>query len=323
MPLEALACTNCGSAAVREVKPSTYFCNHCDSVFKHVDPAKLIVGPAFCEHGNPVDVQCQICRTGMCSRRCDVVPAWAARKDLGIVRTEGFGYVSADGPYFSVSKLLASLALARERSLSHVCYACVTDAVPVAAEYVSSGAICQTARCLATSTTRCPCCRGAFCGQCRQRPPSRRPGGMVNIIVGDTAPYILAGSINWRGQPVCDLCNPCLRENEPKAAAMAVTICRQDYTHELIPVAGNEFTVAAAQVRRKKRAEEMARQQEAGQRYAVEISARVNQLMILDGNCDRRKPYEERLAPAGVGGAIVDERDRITPAAISKVIWKA
>jgi hypothetical protein len=34
MPLESLACTNCGSPDVREVKSNIYFCNHCDGAEK-------------------------------------------------------------------------------------------------------------------------------------------------------------------------------------------------------------------------------------------------------------------------------------------------
>jgi len=36
------------------VKANTYFCNHCESVFKYVDPTKARVVPSFCACGNPV-----------------------------------------------------------------------------------------------------------------------------------------------------------------------------------------------------------------------------------------------------------------------------
>lgn len=82
MPFEAIACTRCGSTEVQEVKPSTYFCNHCETVFKHIDPTRLTVdhGPAFCSCGNPVQVQCQVCKTGVC-RDCDTIE-W--RRSAGI-----------------------------------------------------------------------------------------------------------------------------------------------------------------------------------------------------------------------------------------------
>lgn len=38
MPVEAISCTRCGSGDVKEVKANTYFCSHCESVFKYVDP---------------------------------------------------------------------------------------------------------------------------------------------------------------------------------------------------------------------------------------------------------------------------------------------
>lgn len=38
MPLEPITCTNCGASDFTEVKPNTYFCNRCDSVFKYVVP---------------------------------------------------------------------------------------------------------------------------------------------------------------------------------------------------------------------------------------------------------------------------------------------
>jgi hypothetical protein len=81
MPFETIACSRCGSADVQEVKPSTYFCNHCETVFKYVDPTRLTVrnNPAFCACGNSVQVQCQVCSDGSC-RSCDVME-WKLRRD--------------------------------------------------------------------------------------------------------------------------------------------------------------------------------------------------------------------------------------------------
>jgi hypothetical protein len=79
VPFEAVACAGCGSTDVQEVKPSTYFCNHCETVFKYVDPSRLVVehSPSFCWCGNPIQVQCQLCTRGMC-RQCDVSANQAA-----------------------------------------------------------------------------------------------------------------------------------------------------------------------------------------------------------------------------------------------------
>jgi hypothetical protein len=40
MPFESLSCSRCGSGDVQEVKPETYFCNHCDNVFRYVRPSR-------------------------------------------------------------------------------------------------------------------------------------------------------------------------------------------------------------------------------------------------------------------------------------------
>jgi hypothetical protein len=81
MPLETIACTNCGSTDVQEVKPSTFFCNHCETVFRHIDPTRLTVdySPAFCACGTSIRFQCQVCRAGICSG-CDVIE-WKRRRD--------------------------------------------------------------------------------------------------------------------------------------------------------------------------------------------------------------------------------------------------
>jgi ribosomal protein L37AE/L43A len=41
--LESITCTHCGSSEVQEVKPHTYFCSHCEGVFKHIDPTQVTV----------------------------------------------------------------------------------------------------------------------------------------------------------------------------------------------------------------------------------------------------------------------------------------
>jgi hypothetical protein len=320
MPFEALSCPNCGSGDVQEVKPGTYFCNHCDFVFKHVDPTRVTVAPSFCDHGNLIELQCQICKTGMCYQQCDALVAWSRNKEAGIVRTQGFGYReheqvydrNVEGPFLSVGKLLMSLLPGRKDGLSHVCHGCVAKAVPVAAERISSGAMCQVIRCWSASAKRCPCCHGGFCGQCVPTLPRYKArGGLVNILAGDTPPYILAGSIFWSAKPRFDLCFRCVPEWMPKATALAVTICQQDYAGTLTRAGEDEFRIAAIPVRRKKQLEETERQKAAATRYASEISARVGELMVIGDTCNRAKE----------GYEIVDERDRVSPAAASEVIW--
>lgn len=89
MPFETIACSRCGSADVQEVKPSTYFCNHCETVFKYVDPTRLTVrnAPVFCACGGAVQVQCQVCNDGSC-RSCDVME-WKRRRDRKNLEASG------------------------------------------------------------------------------------------------------------------------------------------------------------------------------------------------------------------------------------------
>lgn len=107
MSIESLSCTRCGSSQVQEVKPNTYFCAHCEEVFKQVDSSAVTVKhrPDFCScgSGNPVFAQCQVCRDNVVCRRCDIghlvhtsrhVFREAIEDQLGNigVRTVGFGY---------------------------------------------------------------------------------------------------------------------------------------------------------------------------------------------------------------------------------------
>jgi hypothetical protein len=98
MPLEAISCTGCGSADVQEVKPSTYFCNHCETVFKHIDPTRVNVShtPGFCDcgSGRPVKSQCQLCTNALC-RDCDMCGGGSPYGGAhGVyVRTVGWGYL--------------------------------------------------------------------------------------------------------------------------------------------------------------------------------------------------------------------------------------
>jgi hypothetical protein len=72
MPFESLSCQNCGSTDFQEVKPETYFCNHCESVFKYVRPNRtgsaggcdVLVGGSHC--GIPATGRCRTCRRAFC-----------------------------------------------------------------------------------------------------------------------------------------------------------------------------------------------------------------------------------------------------------------
>ena len=68
MGLQAMNCPNCGSSAVKEVKPSTYFCDHCEGVFRLVPPVGQSAASTadFCTCGNRITSQCRVCETGLC-----------------------------------------------------------------------------------------------------------------------------------------------------------------------------------------------------------------------------------------------------------------
>jgi len=339
MSCETLACTNCGSGDVREVKPNTYFCNHCDSVFKHVDPARLTVGPAFCEHGNPVEVQCQVCKIGMCRSRCDIV-----RQSVGLVSTEGFGYleqgagrnIDVGGPFLILGKLLTSLTLDRGEGLIHACHGCVIRAVPAAVARICAGTLCESVRCRNVSAGTCPCCHGGFCQECS--------------VPGVEKQWLLKGS-GMLGRPatICawdpdgdrasesfpidkpmpeGMCGPCVGENREKIAAIAARICRQDYAGKLVPIAGDSesydrFKVPATPIptRRKNYPVERMRVVTIARRYAAEVNARLRQLPVMYRACERGKPSAVRRGVPYADYVIVDERDRVVPAAVSGVIW--
>lgn len=69
MPIESIGCTGCGSSDVKEVKANTYFCNHCESVFKWVEPVGGAAGPVACgveDCGVLAVGRCGLCRIPFC-----------------------------------------------------------------------------------------------------------------------------------------------------------------------------------------------------------------------------------------------------------------
>lgn len=65
MPLESLSCSHCGSGDVQQVKPDTYFCNHCDSLFKYVNSGQM-AGGVGCELALPTGKTCGVPPIGRC-----------------------------------------------------------------------------------------------------------------------------------------------------------------------------------------------------------------------------------------------------------------
>lgn len=190
----------------------------------------------------------------------------------------------------------------------------------------------KTVRCW-SAAGKCPCCQRGFCRKCSW-PETQHPQGADGNLRGlGTGPHGDGiGVVIYAWDPEYDrsskayqthtgapsgMCTPCVMENSNKIAAIAARICRQDYAGKLVPVSAYGFKVPADSVRRKKYFEERGRVEQLAARYAAEISARLPELVALNGNCER----EKIPGPKAVAYAIADERDRVKPAAVSEVIW--
>jgi hypothetical protein len=169
MPLEAVACTGCGSADVSEYKPGSYVCQHCDTTFKYVDPSpRVSATPTFCGCGAPVAFRCQICGSTMMCRACDAAGYATSHK---YVTTVGFGYgalhVSSTPPLRHVCTHELWVVIGeRHGSLEHACWSCVLGFLPAFADRLASGTICAAFLCNGEPKARCRCCGAAFCSEC-------------------------------------------------------------------------------------------------------------------------------------------------------------
>lgn len=99
MPFESLSCQRCGSADIQEVKPETYFCNHCDNVFKYVSPGRtgstggceLPAGRQSC--GVPATGRCRTCQRAFCgTHQARVGAGLDGRLDSELTYITGAGY---------------------------------------------------------------------------------------------------------------------------------------------------------------------------------------------------------------------------------------
>ncbi len=167
MALQSLNCTGCGSGDVREVKTDTYFCNHCETVFKYADPTKQTVEatPAFCECGLPVEIQCQLCKKAMCGQcmlRWDTSPEMTApRTWRQVLPVEGLGYRYENQLVLSWHKLVKTLGDPR-----WFCADCLRGAVPRTVEAIDAGRYCTYLFCANPPNTQCRCCERRCCESC-------------------------------------------------------------------------------------------------------------------------------------------------------------
>lgn len=367
MPFEAVSCPSCGSLDVQEVKPGTYFCNHSETVFKYIDPSRLAASyaPSFCMHGNPVRCQWQLCGAGMCML-CDVIQWQATDGAPDSVPTVGFGYLKhldererrVAGPFFYIYKLISSLASSRG-DLRHVCYPCVASAVPVTADRIITGVVCESPLCGAPSRARCRCCGSAFCEQCltpkwltyewfhkqelaRLSDPYRRyryypgvPSYWPCLPVICMSPGASPDRIGWA--PPDNLCQACVGENVEEAAKLSKKMCEgfpellpgnevrvsDDFDITRLPdkflgaTVAYEFCVSGGKPLSSRRQQrERARTYEIAQRCAAEVTERLQEEMagiLVSGGCARQRAFGEKKLYATY--AILDERDRIGPAA--------
>lgn len=350
MPL--LECSSCGSRDLQQVKPDTYFCNHCESVSKLPDPARVTVEPAFCVHGDPIAARCQFCGTGLCAGACDMMvrtlPSGGdALKEQ--VPTAGFGYLqkaeppdgatapATAGPFISRGRLLRSLAITHDQQLRHVCRACILAIVPRAADHIASGAMCENPWCAgdvynAYALGACTCCGASFCDRCAtlvQYAPPGHDGGYdtrVSIEFPITGKETIGVKIKvplGRGR----YCLQCTYEIEQRitetAGQIASRVCGTDLPQK--PGTGRTpgdwavFQVPFAKKatwRRQKAENDHAR--DVAKQYAAEISASITRSLA---GCQKREQFDQRRSYRNRMHyrdryLIIDERARVPATAV-------
>jgi hypothetical protein len=321
--LGPLKCSVCGSADLQQVKPETYFCNHCESVSKLVDPARVTVEPAFCAHGDPITARCQVCGTGLCAEACEMVRQGAARKDK--VATVGFGYLKVEkspdsdvvpapiGPFLTRGKLLDSLAITSGQAPRHVCEVCLLDAVPGTAEHLASGALCRDPWCMygGSPLGACTCCGGAFCDQSvRLGMPYewRNHGGVVACDARVSFAYSLEDSVVEETRigvkalvPLGNgrFCLPCKYERAQRVTEQGREIALRTYGPVLPrksdtgtnPDTWVVFQVPVAKKGGWRRQAERDRALGLAKQYAAELGASISRSLV---GCQRREQFHQR-----------------------------
>lgn len=228
MPLESLTCSACGSTDVQEVKTGTYFCSHCETVFKYHNPSVLTSSTAFCPCGNAIKFQCNSCQSGMCAD-CDAVEqAWSGRpKELIAPSHPGELFVRADAGYRSsreggglawmpIVKLQTVLIGEKGSTVKHLCKTCANSACQIAYSRLLNGSICAALECASKPAVNCACCHLAFCGTCgRNRDAFRVLNLSDRVREHPLIPIVLRTGL--------DLCTPCMKEKVDVLLACAKT----------------------------------------------------------------------------------------------------
>ncbi len=238
MATASLGCTNCGSADVKEVKPETYFCNACDSIFKYIDPTKLTVSPDFCGCGDPIQVQCNVCHVGLC-RNCDILcdirlrQRWPAGvfgdQSLQLISTSEVGYSldHVQGLFFPLSKVISTVRN-HHSDLHHLCMACVERAVPETADRIANRIVCESPACSEPASGPCRCCSDDFCKSCLTH---KWGGRLVNRNIPESLDIYCD-----------DICRGCSDEVKDALSGLIGEL----YSDELEPKGGGEFLCGRA-----------------------------------------------------------------------------
>jgi hypothetical protein len=246
MPLEAVACTSCGSTEVSEYKPGSYVCEHCDTVFKHVDPSKVTLQREFCACGQVVTAQCCICEKGLCRTHAEIdrstILQWIP---TSLPAYDGSGSVvpfthaapPGDGYWIGADPSVVFSHTAERLGTGVICQDCY-DArqAEVIQELADGGAcdelaarkiageVCAEPMCTGPADLECHCCRlkwcigevSAFTGWTTHatgvtsRDVPQLPGTLISQPNGGNSVEFASWGRDWAG----GLCDFCWREFE-------------------------------------------------------------------------------------------------------------
>ncbi len=193
MPLEAIACTNCGSTDVAEYKAGSYVCGHCDTAFKHIDTSRVTVQREFCECGKVSQARCVACHKDLCATHAgrvsglslgfssvvpSTVPAYRLDHSEHDSRgsqgwpSEGFVALAPEGVVRSV------VATELDAYPGVYCDGCAQLAIASAVEDIkkalagagdrdaaqaANGELCAAFTCGVPTSSVCSCCRLRYC----------------------------------------------------------------------------------------------------------------------------------------------------------------
>jgi hypothetical protein len=191
MPLGAIKCTECGSGDVKEVKANTYFCDHCETFFRYIDPSRVTVQRDFCECGGVIAFQCRVCRVGLCVGHDAARPYWIAVEPdvpdqagpwlpttvpayrLPDELTKGWPEPWRSEFYVDTSKKQNWLSICSEfhGGEVHLCERCLEERLfrttkgecERVARAKVAGEMCALPGCFRDSEVQCSCCHLRFC----------------------------------------------------------------------------------------------------------------------------------------------------------------